>query len=47
MKGFIYAAVISSAMLSIGNACALDMQPANGRWKTPKCTLSIKPAAKS
>lgn len=39
MKGFIYAAVISSAMFSIGSACALNMQP--GEWKMENTQMHV------
>lgn len=39
MKGFIYAAVISSVILSIGNVCALDMQP--GEWKMENTQMHV------
>lgn len=39
MKGFIYAAVISSAILSINSACALDMQP--GEWKMENTQMHV------
>jgi len=39
MKGFICAVVISSAMFSIGSACALDMQP--GEWKLENTQMHV------